>query len=111
MIIYTNTSSKKTRKQKVKQKLAWKQQQTKYGVQKSVSFRTYKPEQQTSLRSGSNQWKTIKSADSASFDTFKRERPVYTGDAMIGIATLHKSNAVPVFSEQDAKDISKMRRG
>lgn len=35
----------------------------------------------------------------------------YTGDAMIGIATLHKSNAVPVFTEQEAQDISKMRRG
>lgn len=35
----------------------------------------------------------------------------YTGTKMIGIATLHKSNAVPVFSEDDAKDISKMRRG
>lgn len=38
------------------------------------------------------------------------QRNVYTGNAMIGIATLHKSNAVPVFSEQDAQDISKMRR-
>jgi len=36
---------------------------------------------------------------------------VYTGTACIGIATLHKSNAVPVFSQQDAIDISKMRRG
>lgn len=35
---------------------------------------------------------------------------VYTGDAMLGIATMHKSNAVPVFSEQNATDISKMRR-
>ena len=35
---------------------------------------------------------------------------VYTGDKMIGIATLHKSNAVPVFSSESAHDISKMRR-
>lgn len=35
---------------------------------------------------------------------------VYTGTAMIGVATMHKSNAVPVFSEQNAQDISKMRR-
>lgn len=35
---------------------------------------------------------------------------VYTGSAMIGIATLHKSNAVPIFQGQDAKDISAMRR-
>jgi len=36
---------------------------------------------------------------------------VYTGDKILGIATLHKSNAVPVFSQQEAVDISKMRRG
>ena len=36
---------------------------------------------------------------------------VYTGDAMIGISVLHKSNAVPVFRQEDAVDISKMRRG
>jgi hypothetical protein len=35
---------------------------------------------------------------------------VYTGTAMLGIGTLHKGNAVPVFSEQDAVDISRMRR-
>ena len=36
---------------------------------------------------------------------------VYTGDKIVGIATMHKSNLVPVFNEQAAKDISKMRRG
>lgn len=39
------------------------------------------------------------------------EPQTYTGTAVLGIATLHKSNAVPVFSEKDAVDISKMRRG
>ena len=36
---------------------------------------------------------------------------VYTGTKVLGIATLHKSNAVPVFSQEEAVDISKMRRG
>lgn len=35
---------------------------------------------------------------------------VYTGTNMLGIATMHKSNSVPVFSQQEAEDISKMRR-
>lgn len=35
----------------------------------------------------------------------------YTGDKIIGIGTMHKSNAVPIFSDQEAKDISTMRRG
>lgn len=36
---------------------------------------------------------------------------VYTGNNILGIATMHKSNAVPVFSAEDAVEISKMRRG
>jgi hypothetical protein len=35
---------------------------------------------------------------------------VYTGDKMIGIGTLHKSNAVPVFTAEEALDMAKMRR-
>ena len=35
---------------------------------------------------------------------------VYTGTMIKGIGTMHKSNAVPIFSDQDAVDIAKMRR-
>ena len=35
---------------------------------------------------------------------------IYTGTKVKGIATMHKSNAVPVFSNEEAVDISKMRR-
>lgn len=35
---------------------------------------------------------------------------VYTGTAMVGIGTLHKSNAVPIFNTEDALDQAKMRR-
>ena len=34
----------------------------------------------------------------------------YTGDKMLGIGTLHKSNAVPIFSSEEAKDQASMRR-
>jgi hypothetical protein len=34
----------------------------------------------------------------------------YTGNKIVGIGTMHKSNAVPIFTEQEAKDISNMRR-
>ena len=34
----------------------------------------------------------------------------YTGTKVKGIATMHKSNGVPVFTDDEAKDISKMRR-
>ena len=35
---------------------------------------------------------------------------VYTGDNMIGIGQMHKSNAVPIFRQEDAKDLATMRR-
>ena len=35
---------------------------------------------------------------------------VYTGTKVKGIATMHKSNAVPVFSNEEAVAISSMRR-
>ena len=42
----------------------------------------------------------------------KPEEKVYNGKRkLLGIATLHKSNMVPVFDKQDAKDIARMRRG
>lgn len=40
----------------------------------------------------------------------KKADKVYTGTSMVGVATLHKSNAVPVFNLKDAEDISRMRR-
>lgn len=38
------------------------------------------------------------------------EQKVYTGDKMLGISQMHKSNAVPVFQAEDIIDISRMRR-
>lgn len=35
---------------------------------------------------------------------------VYTGTKVKGIATMHKSNAVPIFSDEEAVDIAHMRR-
>jgi hypothetical protein len=36
---------------------------------------------------------------------------VYTGTMVKGIATMHKSNAVPVFEDEHIKEIGRMRRG
>ena len=44
--------------------------------------------------------------------TAPKERLVYSGERrLLGVATMHKSNKVPVFDSEDAKDIAKMRRG
>lgn len=36
--------------------------------------------------------------------------PTYTGTKIIGIGTMHKSNMVPIFSDEEAVDIARMRR-
>lgn len=41
------------------------------------------------------------------------KKPVqkYTGNNVLGVAVMHKSSMVPVFSQEEAIDIAKMRRG
>ena len=41
----------------------------------------------------------------------KKANPVYTGDKIKGIGTMHKSNAVPIFTDEQAVEIATMRRG
>lgn len=53
----------------------------------------------------------IKSLDSGLGNATLPAPKVYTGTKVKGIATMHKSNAVPVFSDDEAVEISRMRRG
>ena len=39
-----------------------------------------------------------------------KQKQVYTGDKIIGIATMHKSNLVPIFNDESAVEVSRMRR-
>ena len=55
--------------------------------------------------------KTIASLNSDAFSVTRKESLKYTGTLVKGIATMHKSNAVPVINEEQMKDISRMRRG
>jgi len=50
-------------------------------------------------------------SDKISAVSGRKEPQQYSGERkLIGIGMLHKSNLVPVFDQQDAIDISKMRR-
>jgi hypothetical protein len=42
--------------------------------------------------------------------TAAKQSMMYTGDKIKGIGTMHKSNMVPVFSNDEAKDLASMRR-
>jgi hypothetical protein len=52
----------------------------------------------------------IRSVDTGWVPCVKVHDQEYTGTKIKGIGTMHKSNAVPVFSDEEARDISKMRR-
>ena len=59
---------------------------------------------------GRNTTAHINSLDTGLGNAVLKPAKQYTGTKVKGIATMHKSNAVPVFSDEEAVDISKMRR-
>ena len=53
---------------------------------------------------------SLPSKDSMSGSTAKREANVYSGDYVVGIATMHKSNLVPVGRGVELEIYARMRR-
>ena len=51
-----------------------------------------------------------KSVDSGGIDTAPIEKKTYTGTLVKGLATMHKSNCVPIIDQEQATDIANMRR-
>jgi hypothetical protein len=52
----------------------------------------------------------IPSRDTGWLPCTKREDQAYTGTKVKGVGIMHKSNMVPIFSNEEAVEISKMRR-
>jgi primase-polymerase (primpol)-like protein len=53
---------------------------------------------------------SLKTSDVVPESAAKAEPKQYTGDYIVGIATMHKSNLVPVGRGTDPKDFATMRR-
>lgn len=108
-MIYTNTSSKLTRKQRAKREALLKEQRA---IKASMpSSKTYKPSAaELAARARARAAYDTPSVEDTGGVAAKKESPQYTGDAMIGIGQLHKSNAIPIFKQEDAEDLAKMRR-
>ena len=53
----------------------------------------------------------VKSHNSGCMVAAGTEERKYTGTLIKGVATMHKSNAVPVFNDEQYKDVASMRRG
>ena len=117
-VYFTTTSYKKRKKQKFTTAAAaqrarenqesWKNILLSHGVKK-VSKNIQSVQRKPISYRGSDLPRIPSRKDT--FDPCVRPADkVYTGDAIVGISTMHKSNAVPVFNKQAAIDISKMRR-
>jgi hypothetical protein len=98
------------------QEESWKELQKRWGVeaeekkrQRGLSAPSLSSSYSLKIPEGRNTTAHIKSVDTGGNAVLKPS-PVYTGTMVKGIATMHKSNAVPVFSDEQAVDISKMRR-
>jgi hypothetical protein len=106
MMIYTAVRFKPKKKHKPKGVVAKKLRLSSLpsGV-KSLPSLSYGP------RVGADTAKNIQSLDTDASYTNRKESMKYTGTLVKGIATMHKSNAVPVIDEEQMKDISRMRRG
>jgi hypothetical protein len=93
---------------------SWNSLQKQWGIEKESRARSraataevWKPAP-NSYR-GANDPK-IPSLNTVGGNAILAPQKIYTGTKVKGIATMHKSNAVPVFSDEEAIDISKMRR-
>jgi hypothetical protein len=113
MVIHPHIPKRKKRKPNAKQralKASWEEILKKYEVKPTNKIKSSSNTTTRVIRDGSDT-RHIPSLDTGVGAAIKKESPVYTGDAMIGIGQLHKSNAIPVFKTEDAIDIAKMRRG
>jgi len=114
-IIFTSPGKSKKKKPTAKQrelKESWEKMMKKYETKISnVAPKHKKLSQPYSLgKPACRETPKIPSLPFTGAPCYKKANPVYTGDKIKGIGTMHKSNAVPVFSDQEAKDIATMRR-
>jgi hypothetical protein len=122
---YLTTTGKKKGKQKYKSAEharkareldnSWKELQKKWGIEaeekkrkRALVTEVWQPPKSNHRCSEDPK---IPSLNSASMEPCtKKAAPVYTGTAMKGIGTMHKSNSVPIFSDEEAVAIARMRR-
>lgn len=111
MLIYVNTTSSKRKNKKPTKKQAalrdsWQKILDKYDTKPVATISTAKQDSRP-IREVQN----IPSLVTMAGNCNKQPEKVYTGTAIIGLSTMHKSNIVPVFSQQEAEAHAKMRRG
>jgi hypothetical protein len=95
---------------------SWKDMQKRWGIEaeqqrKDRGLKAEPLSYSLSAPQGRDTGPKIPSRDTGHMGAVRtKDIPKYTGTLIKGIATMHKSNAVPVLNQEQAEEISKMRR-
>lgn len=114
MFIYVKTASKKKKKPTAKQRelaAEWEKMLKKYEPKKPIPARKDDGLSYSLGKPARRETPNYPSLPFTGGPCLKAPDKVYTGNAIKGIGTMHKSNAVPIFTDEQAVEISKMRRG
>ena len=114
-VYYTTTNNKKRKvRKKTQSQLAAERDHEKFLKKMGIGSRSSVGSEQRSSKpwvTGSSPVESAKPKVVYDSSMAKKEEKVYTGTEIIGIAQMHKSNAIPVRSKKSAEEVAKMRRG
>ena len=116
-VYYSTTSTKKRKKKnKTKSLIAAEKEHEKFLKRMGIGSRSSVGSEQRSSKpqvAGSSPAGIANSKPLVMYDPSmaKKEEKVYTGTEIMGIAQMHKSNAVPIRNKKSAEEVAKMRRG
>jgi hypothetical protein len=111
-VIHTSVKKSKKRKPTAKQRelqAEWEKMMKKYEPKRPIKPVPVRSPVVTSTYVRTTEY--IPSLDTGLGTAALKESPRYTGTMIKGIGTMHKSNAVPIFSDEQAVEIATMRRG
>ena len=114
-VYYTTTNNKKCKvRKKTQSQLAAERDHQKFLKKMGIGSRSSAGSEQRSSKpwvTGSSPVESTKPKIVYDSSMAKKEEMVYTGTEIIGIAQMHKSNAVPVRGKKQATEVANMRRG
>ena len=111
MMIYANIRKSKVKLKPKKERDEYQSWLDKHQVGVKTKSKTNAKLEYSLAAPAGRETKTVfPSRNTGPGDATLKPRNIYTGDKMLGIGTLHKSNAVPIFSTEEAHSIAQMRR-
>ena len=117
-VYFTSLNTRKRKKKnKTKSLIQAEQEHQKFlermGVGKSPKRSVAQPGSASALGAEGRKFESYHSDQKPGWDPSmsKKQANIYTGTEIIGIAQMHKSNAVPVRGKKAAVEVARMRRG